>query len=370
MQVDWVSAQAFAEAQQVMRPQASDTSPEVAPACSPCATPEASPAPPPPPDWAPLRASNLPKVGAWEGLKPDGADIANAPYPEVTKPARNWWAPILASGLLLIVLLVALALQSKRQSAVVERQLKQTAKAPSTPVSIPRPAPTPSATSKGPSVSSAEAAKAGQDLLAQFFASAGVAPERFIAESARHADSVQSFFQTIKAPVELQAFRTLPTAIKFLPEGQAGTLCELKTSLSSTGTAITRLLPDKNGKLLLDWPMLRDSLLSALHTFSQKPGGEPAWITLGVRRGFGYGQTTAVRNAYLFFDIQGQGDGADRTEALALKSSPTGRALERAIAWNELYMVRLLLHWQEIEGEQRIIVLDAELLPGASSAGE
>jgi hypothetical protein len=210
-----------------------------------------------------------------------------------------------------------------------------------------------------PSLSPLDTQPKIEGLMSRLFGSTDIeARLQTIAQSERHRSSVQSFFKEHPA-LAYDGVQALPTNIRTLPGGHYMTLCEIKVKGNNKATAITRLLPE-GGDFKIDWLMMADSLGGRLATYGKAPDSQPQWITLGVRRNFGFDEPEKVRADNFVFDIQGTGNGADRTLALLPKNSPTGRVLDREISWNELYIVRVLLNWTSIEGQQRLCILDAE----------
>ena len=301
--------------------------------------------------WAPLRGSSVPKLTDWPGM------AVSDPYANPAPPSRSQRHLIILGGLVLVGVLVALFLRrgDEHTLAVIKASTLPApqAKTPSAQVLLPAvPAPVidfKSLTSKGSAV------------LKAFFAGEVTARADCIVEANRYASLIEPFFSSLPAPVQFESMRPLDAPVICLPGGESSTLCAVKTSLPACG--ITRFVAAADGSLKLDWPTLRDSLEGRLASYAKDPTDEPAWMMLGLRRNSGFNESDEVTRNFLVLDIQGQGDGSDHTIVLAMKNSPTGRALESKISWNQLYLVRVLLSWQQIEGRPRLAVLDAELLP-------
>jgi hypothetical protein len=322
-------------------------------------------------DLSSLKSGVQSALATWPGMGPDIEHGDASDF--LGKPRRRtgfWVALALAIGVI-GALLAAIFNEATRSTAITQSFTRAENSTPTTPLpstiiksAIPL--------SREPSHSRSKTARAvvkdieatGTRLITTLFA-AKTSNERIecISEGARYRSSVDKFFSKLKSPITVTSFKPLGTPVKALPGNEVMTLCEVTTNYPASGTAITRLLAEADGIPRLDWPMLRDSLQSVLAIYARKPGIEPQWVSVGMRRNFGFNESEAVRKDYLVFDIQGTGNGNDRTIAIVSKSSPTGRAFDKVIPWNELYIVRTLLNWSEVEGKPRLTVLDAELVP-------
>lgn len=301
--------------------------------------------------WAPLRGSSVPKLTDWPGM------AVSDPYANPAPPSRSQRRLIILGGLLLVGALVALFLRRGDEHTL------QVAKASSlpTPQAI-----TPPVQAIPPAVPAREIdlkllTSKGPAVLKAFFTGDATTRADCIVEANRYDSMIEPFFSSRSAPVQFESMRPLDAPVISLPGGEFSTLCAVKTSLPACG--ITRFVAAADGSLKLDWPTLRDSLEGRLASYAKAPTDEPVWMMLGLRRNSGFNESDEVTRHYLVLDIQSQGDGSDHTIVLAMKNSPTGRALESKIGWNQLYLVRVLLSWQPIEGRPRLSVLDAELLP-------
>jgi hypothetical protein len=176
--------------------------------------------------------------------------------------------------------------------------------------------------------------------------------------------AVSEFFALRQNELKVEAFRPLPLPAKLLPGGHSTLLFEARTNSAGVGTSLIRLTGPSMDSLLLDWNLLQDSHTGALTAFIKNSSARPRWITLGLKRNFGFDEPKTVRDACHAFDVQGQADGSDRIIALCPKDSAFGRAIDRIVSWDELYLVRLLISWTPVEGKQRLTLIDAEHMPG------
>jgi hypothetical protein len=176
--------------------------------------------------------------------------------------------------------------------------------------------------------------------------------------------ALAEFFAASQNQLKVEAFRALPMPAKLMPSGHQIVLFEAKTNSAGVGTSLIRLTGPDRDSLRLDWPLLEDSHTGALTTFLKTPEARPRWISLGLKRNFGFSESKPVRDASHVFDVQGQADGVDRTVALCAKDSAFGRVIDRVVSWDELYLIRLLVSWAPVDGKQRLVLIDAEHMPG------
>lgn len=359
---DWVAAQAYVE---------SRTAP-LRHVFEPAPTP-AVPSPPPEPrilttssDWSPMKPGQLPKLTPWPGL---AAEIAgDVTPPHLRGRARRFWLALLC---LMIVgsAAVAMILTDRQRNDQVSRLTKDLALAkastatrqptqalPPFPAALPRVLPPESKLGLKETENLAEALM--QSLLAATDDESRLA---CIALPEQHRENLHTFFATQPGPIQLLGFRALPAAVAVMPGKYPVTLCEVRSSLPGKATAITRLVSTPDGGFRLDWPLLRDSLGNKLSTYAARPGCAPQWQVVGLKRNFGFNLPPGIRATHHVFDVQGSGNGIDRTLAVLPKNSPTGRAFDNALAWSDLYIVRTLLHWTEIDSRPVLIILDGEL---------
>lgn len=317
-------------------------------------------------DWSPMKPGQMPQLTPWPGL---GAETTvDVTPPHLRGSARRFWLALLC---LILVggAALAMVLTDRQRSDQVSRLTQDLAKANANalphqpkPAILTPPAPTrvlPPESKLSLKETETQAQALMQSLLAATEDEARLA---CIALPDLHRDSVHDFFAAQVEPVRLLGFRALPAAVAAMPGRYPITLCEARTSLPGKATAITRLVSTQDGSFKLDWPMLRDSLGNQLGTFAAKPRTEPQWLVVGLKRSFGFTLPVNIRATHHIFDVQGSGNGIDRTLAVVPKDSPTGRAFDTSLAWSDLYIVRTLLHWTQIEGRPVLTLLDGELL--------
>lgn len=359
---DWVATQAYLESRTAPMRRVFEPAP-----------PPAAPSPPPEPrilttssDWSPMKPGQPPRLTPWPGL---GAETeVDVTPPHMRGNARRFWLALLC---LLVVGGAALAmiLTDRQRSDQVARLTEDLAKAkasaaprPPAPAVLPPAVPSrvlPAESTLGLKETETRAEPLMQSLLS---ASNDEARLACIANPQQHRDSVRRFFAAQSGPLRLLGFRALPAAVTVMPGKYPIILCEARTSLPGKATAITRLVSAEDGSLKLHWPMLQDSLENKLGTFASQVSREPQWMVAGLKRNFGFTLPISIRATHHVFDVQCSGNGTDRTLAVVPKDSPTGRAFDSALAWSDLYIVRTLLHWTEIEGRPVLSLLDGELV--------
>lgn len=370
---NWEAAQAYADGPSSplapLRMAAAKALPEPEPAAGP------GPASPPPVEWSPMKPSSPPKLSTWPGMTPPMPD--DSPDHFIPRPQRSYVWPLIAVLLMVLAgVVTALVLEEQHRASTFRSASSRTARTQAAEPRTPAPDPMPVALPRQPStpaspesrLSPGEAAAQIEPLLQRFFA-ATTLDERLacIADATNQRESVNDFFGKATSPIEVTRCHPLNIPAVLLPGGHPCVLCEVTTSYPSPGTAIVRLASDPDGTFKLHWPTLADSLQARLYHFGKDLPDSPLWVNVGIRRTFGFDEKESVRSSHFVFDIQGLGNGDDRTVALAAKDQPIGRSLDHLTNWNQLYMVRALLHCVTIEGRKRIVFLDADLA-GATDA--
>ena len=359
-ETNWEAAQAYADSLNPRRPTTVMAPPPIQPA----------PVPAEPLQWNPMKPSAQPKLSTWPGIDAQlGAPGSADDF--IPKRKRSLvWPLIMLVIMIMAGVGTALFLEQQRQKQTAEAQAATSPPVepafpiikPAIPVVAPIPLPP---ESKLPSL---EAATLVEDLLRKLFAATTLeARLACVADASHQRDGVSAFFEKQESPIELKFCRPFPATTFSLPGGHPSTLCEISTSLPSPGTGIARLISESDGSLKLDWPMLKDSLSGALFNFVAAKPKDPMWVTIGARRNFGFDETETVRQQHLVFDIQGLGNGADRAILLASKNQPIGRSLDQLVQWNQLYILRALVHFETIEDQSRLVILDASLIPDDTS---
>lgn len=360
---DWVAAQAYVE---------SRTAP-LRRVFEPVPVPAAPPSPPAPrilttsSDWSPMKPGQLPKLTPWPGLAAgfDPVDGDLTP-PHLRGRARRFWFALLCLGIVggaAAAMILSDRQRSDQMSQLTQHLAQATAIPPLGPAIPPSSRPPaqvlPPESKLGLQETEAQAQALMQSLLAATDDEARLA---CIAFPRQHRDSLHAFFAAQAEPLQLLGFRALPASVAVMPGRYPVTLCEARTNLPGKATAITRLVSTEDGRFKLDWPMLLDSLGNKLNAYTGKPGAEPQWLVVGLKRNFGFTLPVGVRSTHHVFDVQCSGNGTDRTLAVLPKDSPAGRAFDTTLAWSDLYIVRTLLHWSEIEGKPLLTILDGTLV--------
>jgi len=355
---DWLAAQAYVESHTAplrrtfaSEPQAA-TAPE-APAPRVLITSS---------DWSPMKPAQAPKLTPWPGL---AAEYAGEVPSHLRGRASRLWLALLS----IFVVgggAVAMILTDRQRNDQVAQLTRDLASATTPAKATPQPLATAPVARVLPPESKLglKETESLAEALLQRLLKATTDEQRLacIAEPKRHRDSLHEFFAAQPQPLTLQGFRALPAAVSTLPGNYPVTLCEARTSFSARTTAITRLVSSDDGSLKLDWPLLLDSLENQLANYAARPSPEPRWVMAGLKRNFGFSLPERIRASHHVFDIQCSGNGTDRTLVLLPKDSPTGRAFDSTLAWNDLYIVRTLLHWSVIDSIPMLTMLDGELM--------
>jgi hypothetical protein len=361
-EMNWEAAQAYADSLNPRRP-----------VTVPMTAPAEAPPPPPVPEplqWNPMKPSAHPKLTAWPGIDAQlGASGSADDF--IPKPKRSVvWPLIMIVTMIMAGVGTAIFLEQQRQKSASPAMVATSSRVepdfPTIKAAIPVVAPIPLPPES--KLSPLDAAAQVQGLLEKLFAA--TTPEArlaCVADASHHKDEVTTFFAKQSSPIKVEFCRPFPATTFSIPGGHPTTLCEVGTSLAAPGTGIARLLSEADGSLRLDWPMLHDSLTGALFHFMESKPKEPMWVTIGARRNFGFDESETIRQQHLVFDIQGLGNGADRAILLASKNQPIGRSLDHLVSWNQLYLLRALVHFETLEGQPRLVILDADLISADTS---
>ena len=328
-------------------------------------------APRPPPDWAPMKPSNLPKLTPWPGLEP-AADNETALEKWQASGRRRGipWRWLLAT-LVIVGLIVTLVLERKNTNAVMSRlaiearaaeaQAKSAAVVDPSEGTIAKAIPVDEKpTPRECMLSSAQSEAIARPLVERLFAATTDADRlACVAFPSKNADSVADFF-TRHRDIHLKALNGITKLVLCLPATSPQPIFDITTSLSNDTSGILRLITSNDGELKLDWPLLHDSLDGSFAAYQkQKPDALPQWISLGLRRNYGFGEAPELREVNSFFDMQGYGNGVDKAVVQVVKNSSTGRAMDQGLAWGELFIVRVLVGWQTFNGVPRLTVINA-----------
>ncbi|MDB6073268.1 MAG: hypothetical protein JWO89_908 [Verrucomicrobiaceae bacterium] len=326
------------------------------------------------PDWAPMKPSNLPKLTPWPGLEPAvGNDETIEQWQAGSRKRGIPWRWLLAIAVI-GGLVGSLVIERKRANAVMSQLADESRAASNQQTAAPAvtlaPFPEDGTIAKAIPVeetprecilSPAQSEGIARPLVERLFA-ATTDEERLacVAFPKKNADSVKDFF-TRHRTVQLKALAAVSKLVRCLPSAEPQPLFDITTSLSNETSGILRLVTSNDKELKLDWPLLRDSLEGAFAAYQKRPNVVPQWISLGLRRSHGFGEAPDLRETNFFFDMQGYGNGLDKAVVQIVKNSSTGRAIDQALGWGDLFIVRVLVGWQAFNGVERLTIISAEL---------
>jgi|JI6StandDraft_1071083.scaffolds.fasta_scaffold00815_21 hypothetical protein len=215
-----------------------------------------------------------------------------------------------------------------------------------------------------PKVDLVAAGESAQKLLLDLIES--TTPEAraaLIAMPEEYGADVEEFFAVGKP--ELMSFKPSNATPLTLPGQDAVPLFQVTTKANQHG-ALLRLVPQKKGGFLLDWPLFAETHERRLGDFLEKKPTEPAWFHVGLRRSHALELPEAVRGIQIAFTLQGAADSSVSCLAITQKDTPIGRYLNREAEWSTIYVARLLLqHRQLSDGTPAVVILDCE---GAATA--
>ena len=326
-----------------------------------------------------MKPSSMPKLTPWPGLEPAVGTGEAMQWPSGAQRRRLPWLWLVA-GVVIVSLIAIVVLERRRANAAMERLAIEARAAPAPqPSVVPQPVTVPVVVgletgtiakaipvgapplAREFKLSPAQSEEIARPLLTRLL-EATTDAERLacIAFPARNAERLKTFF-TRHATVELKALTEITKPVRCLPATNPQPLFDVATNLSADSSGILRLATSDDGELKIDWQLLGDSLEGAFAAYQKNPQAEPQWISLGLRRNFGFSEAPDLRETNYFFDVQGYGNGTDRALVQLPKDSPTGRSMDQALAWGELYIVRILLGWQQVNGTQRMTIINAVL---------
>jgi hypothetical protein len=315
-----------------------------------------------PEDWSPLQPSSGPRFSP-AGVMAEGAVFSHT-LAQARERRLTWlW---LSLGCLILAGAGLIALKPEwitGQTASLSAEAEPTW-TKSHPVLLAKPAAPSLPPSPESSVGYRESA-AQVNRLIQAFQTAKTTDERIacLAYGEQKRQAVGEFFASSEGQISLHAFRPLPVMVKLLPSGSESPIFEAQTHANNTGSTLLRLTGPDREHLRLDWDLLKDSHTGALAKLGKDPSAAARWISVGLTRSFGLEEAKEIREAYHVFDVQGTATG-DRTLAFAAKDSPFGRALDQAVSWEGLYIVRMLVGWTPVGGQPRLTLLEGLSMPG------
>lgn len=187
---------------------------------------------------------------------------------------------------------------------------------------------------------------------------------RLIDQPEENAADLEEFFAAGKP--ELISFKPSNASPRLLPGHEMIPLFQVTTKANPNG-AMLRLVPQKDGSFLLDWPLFAETHERRLAGFLEKKPAEPAWFQVGMLRSHALELPEEVRGLHITFKLQASANSSVTCLGTCQKDTPIGRYLGRETDWSTVYIARLLLqHRQLPDGTPAVFILDCE---GAATAG-
>ncbi len=324
------------------------------------------------------------RTAEWPGLNIAGEGIA-LEFPSAARAARARRGNGLLAGITMGVLGLVYLLLRQPESEISRQPEPASAKTATAPTSrsdlgavaeptpdfIPLGNPPPTTVAAAPAVISAtpttavsvlspeQALEKTSSLLHSVFSAQAVEDRlSYFADAEEHRRRAEVFFAHLPVPLQLAGLKLFPTPIKRLPGGSVVPLFHVITSEGAQRSILCSLRSTHEGEVKLDWELFEDSYSGALANFQKVRQVNPRWFTVGLKKNHGFDESPEVRDSHLAFDVQCSFDGRDRTLALTTKTSNSGRQIDRAASWGELYIARVLLGWTPVNGEMRLTILD------------
>lgn len=216
------------------------------------------------------------------------------------------------------------------------------------------------------SVNLAQAGEAGQRLFLELLEAASAETRaRLIDQPEEYSADVEEFFA--KGKPQLRSFKPSNATPFSLPGHETVPLFQVTTRENPNG-ALLRLVPQKDGSFLLDWPLFAETHQRRLGDFLEKKPTDPAWFQVGMRRSHALELSGEVRALQVAFTLQGAADSSVSCLGIAQKNTPIGRYLDHETEWSTIYLARLLLQHRKLEdGTWAVVILDCE---GAATAAD
>ncbi len=186
---------------------------------------------------------------------------------------------------------------------------------------------------------------------------------KLIDQPDEHAADMEEFFAAHKP--HLLSFKASNATPQLIPGQLITPLFQVTTKENKHG-ALLRLVPQKGGGFLLDWPLFAETHEGRLAQFLEKKSADPSWFQVGMRRSHALELPEAERGIQIALTLQGSADGSVSCLAVCQKDIPIGRYLARETQWNIVYLARLLLQHRKLaDGTAAVVILDCE---GAATA--
>lgn len=184
-----------------------------------------------------------------------------------------------------------------------------------------------------------------------------------ISQPEEYAADVEEFFAAGKP--QLLSFKPSNATPEMLPGHDPVPLFQVVTA-ANAGGALLRLVPQKDGSFLLDWPLFAETHQHRLGLFLETKPAEPAWFQVGLRRSHALELPEAIRSTQVSFTLQGAANSSVSCLGVCQKDTPIGRYMNRETEWSSIYVARLLLQHRTLsDGTAAVVILDCE---GAATA--
>lgn len=170
---------------------------------------------------------------------------------------------------------------------------------------------------------------------------------------------VEEFFA--KSHPHLKSLKVSPSNPLTLPGQEMVPMLQVWTDKNPTKGALLKMTPQTQGGWLLNWPLFAETHEGRLARFLESSSEQPSWFYVTLHRSHAFDLPEAIRADYLCVDLQASADGSAAAKAVTALDTPLGRYLEREVAWEQMYIARLLLQHRKLsEGVQTIVMLDCE----------
>lgn len=179
---------------------------------------------------------------------------------------------------------------------------------------------------------------------------------KWIADGARHRESVEQFFETQDAGLNVTDVDPNVGHYGELPSGKDVKLFMAVTAACPDGAMVR--LHDEGGKRTLDWPLFQQTHQMEFDAFAADEAAPPRWFTVICARSRTSELPGSAKDTHLA--LRAQGSLTVQGEALLYvhKESTAGQFLESRMVWGRGYLVKALLGHARLDGKAVMTIED------------
>lgn len=280
---------------------------------------------------------------------------ATLPKPEIPKPEIAAAKPETSKVETPKPVVAAVKPEAPKPEMAKVEPPKPVAVAPPPPLEVTRPA-QPALTPVSEAMLQEAATKSATALNATTPAASKLA---VISEAGRYSAEVEQFF---KDHPSLGASDPEASSGKVvvLPGGEDAKVFRMITRSCPEGALL--YFHTNNGKILLDWPLFKQSHDKTYDKFVTNPNNAvaPQWFSALCRRTHTTALKGTAKDQWIALDAQGSLATIGAAVVYVDKNSPVGRYLDQKLTWDRIYLVNLRLGKKILEGQSVNVILECE----------